>query len=293
MRLEHLTPAHVRRAVALYLERAFPPDAQVRPRTTTADLETAATLSELLERFERPPGERAGDFARYALRLGNERYPFMKFVLEEYLVDEEFFFTVDTHDDLEVRPDAPDYERWTELKRFNRRLKDRIEGAWRAAGLPTFEELRALCEGLRGVEREERKRRRLLVVDDEESVALGVAALLEGRGYDVETAYSGEQVLERLAHGPLPDLLLLDYELPRLDGREVLEALRADPRLAELPVLMVTAARIDLTRLRRVSGLLRKPYPRELLFKMVRELLERGRLAGNAPGPFPAAPAAG
>ncbi len=293
MRLELLTPAHVRRAVALYLERAYPPGAEARPRIGVADLEGESTLDGLFGRFEKLPGERAGHCERYALRLGNQRYPFMKFVVEEYLVDEEFFFTVDTHDDLDVRPDAPDYERWTELKRFNRRLKDEIEAAWREAGLPTFEELRALCEGLRGVEREERKRRRLLVVDDERSVALGVAALLEGRGYDVETAYSGEQVLERLAYDPLPDLLLLDYELPRLDGREVLEAVRANPRLADLPVLMVTAARIDLTRLRRVSGLLRKPYPRELLFKMVRELLERAPLAGNAPGHFPAAPAAG
>ena len=46
--------------------------------------------------------------------------------------------------------------------------------------------------------------------------------------------------------------------------------------LADLPVLMVTAASIDLTRLRRVSGLLRKPYPRTVLFKMLAELLQHG-----------------
>jgi CheY-like chemotaxis protein len=91
----------------------------------------------------------------------------------------------------------------------------------------------------------------------------------------VELAFSGEEVLARLQRDPLPDLLLLDYELPRLDGREVLDRLRSDPRLADLPVLMVTASSIDLTQLRRVSGLLRKPYPRAVLFKMLRELLER------------------
>jgi CheY-like chemotaxis protein len=128
---------------------------------------------------------------------------------------------------------------------------------------------------LRGVEREEPKRRRLLVVDDERSVARGLAALLEGRGYEVELAYSGEEVLERLARSPLPDLVLLDYELPMLDGGEVLDRLRADARLSDLPVLMLTAASIDLARLRRVSGLLRKPYPRLVLFKMIRELLDR------------------
>jgi CheY-like chemotaxis protein len=277
VRLEDMTPAHVRRAVELYLERAYP-DGQAQP--PPAVLQGAATVEDLLERFETPVREQARDFKRYTLRLGNAGYPFMKFVVEEYLVDEEFFFTVDTHDDLDVRPTAPDYERWQELKRANRRLKDEIEMAWREADLPTFEQLRELCEGLRGVEREERKRRRLLIVDDERSVAQGLAALLEGRGYDVELAFSGEEVLERLARDPLPDLLLLDYELPRLDGREVLDRLRADPRLADLPVLMVTAASIDLTRLRRVSGLLRKPYPRMVLFKMLRELLH-----SSAPSP--------
>jgi len=274
-----MTPGHVRRAIELYLERAYPPG--THPHTAPPDLSGAATIEGLLERFETPPREQAPDFKRYTLRLGNARYPFMNFVVQEYLVDEEFFFTVDTHDDLDVRPTAPDYERWQELKRANRQLKDEIESAWHEAGLPTFDELRQLCEGLRGVEREERKRRRILVVDDERSVARGLAALLEGRGYDVELAFSGEEVLEHFQRPPFPDLLLLDFELPRLDGGEVLDRLRADPRLADLPVLMVTASSIDLARLRRVSGLLRKPYPRTVLFKMLAELLERA-------GPRPA-----
>jgi CheY-like chemotaxis protein len=276
VRLEDMTPAHVRRAVQIYLDAAYPPGCGAAPRIPMAHLESASTLEELFAKFEQPRSDIAPDFKRYALRLGNARYPFMKFVVEEYLVDEEFFFTVDTHDDLEVRPGAPDYDRWVELKAFNRELKDRVESSWRLAGLPTFEELRVLCEGLRGVEREARKRRRLLVVDDERSVAQGLRALLEGRGYDVELAFSGEQVLERLARDPLPDLLLLDYELPKLDGVQVLAQLHADARLADLPVLMVTASAIELSELKRVRGLLRKPYPRELLFKLLGELLGSG-----------------
>jgi CheY-like chemotaxis protein len=273
VKLSDMTAAHVRRAVELYLQHAYPPGSALFG--APPDLDGAASVPEILERFEAPPREQDSGFKRYALRLGNVRYPFMKLVVQEYLVDGEFFFSVDTHDDLDVRPTAPDYERWQELKRENRRLKEAIEQSWRAAGLPTLEDLARLCEGLRGVEREEPKRRRLLVVDDETSVARGLAALLEGRGYEVELAFSGEEVLERLARTPLPDLVLLDYELPLLDGGEVLDRVRADARLADLPVLMVTASSIDLARLRRVSGLLRKPYPRLVLFKMIRELLER------------------
>jgi CheY-like chemotaxis protein len=274
MRLETMTPAHVRRAVDLYLRHAFAPRSSVQPRITSADLAGASTMEQLFKRFELAPRDQADGFLRYTLRLGNQRYPFMKFVVQEYLVDEEFFFSVDTHDNLEVKPTAPDYEAWQELKRYNRSLKDEIEAAWREAELPTFEDLRRLCEGLAPVEREAEKRARLLVVDDERGVAQGLGALLRARGYEVELFYSGEQVLERLACEPRPDLLLLDYELPELDGQAVLDRVRSDPRLADLPVLMATASSIELSRLRRVSGLLRKPYPRGVLFAMIRQWLE-------------------
>ena len=270
MRLEDMSPALVRRAVRIYVEQAWPEGAD-SARARAERLDGCATLAELFERLERTAT--ADGAACYTLRLGNPRYPFMKFAVQEYLVPGEFFFTVDTHDNLDVRPNAPDYAEWLDLKRHNRELKGRIEAAWRAAGLPTFEDLRLLCEGLAPVEREDQKRVRLLVVDDERDVAIGVSALLSARGYEVEMAHTGEQVLERLARDPLPDLVLLDYELPGLDGEAVLARMRAEERLASVPVLMATASAIDLGRLQRVSGYLQKPYAREVLFKMVRRLV--------------------
>lgn len=272
MRLENMTPAHVRRAVDVFIEHAWPPGSNGHPFLSSADLEGAASWQELFERFA-CVRDKDDDFRRYTLRIGNQRYPFMKFVVQEYLVDEEFFFSVDTHDDLDVRPDSPDFEQWQALKAFNRELKEQIEWAWRQEGLPTNEDLKRLCEGLAPVEREGTKRARLLIVDDERSVAQGLASLLRARGYDVELAYTGEEVLQRLAREPRPDLVLLDYGLPELDGEQVLDRLRDDPRLKEMPVLMATASSIELSRLKRVSGLLRKPYPREVLFKMIGELL--------------------
>ncbi|MBI5433316.1 MAG: response regulator [Planctomycetes bacterium] len=124
---------------------------------------------------------------------------------------------------------------------------------------------------------------RLLIVDDETHVCEGIAALLRARGYDVELCFTGEAVLERVASEPLPDLVLLDYELPGVDGEEVLTRLRSDPRTAHLPVLMATASQIDLARLRRVSGLLRKPYSREVLFTMIAQLLARVEAPPRAP----------
>jgi len=273
MRLEHLTPAHVRRAIAIYMRRAWPPGSAGRPSVQPEDLVGLDELDDLLERFERVSGG-PGKLKRYALRLGNNRYPFMKFVVQEHLVVGEFFFTIDTHDSLDIRPDCQDYEEWERLKAFNRELKHRIEEDWDEAGLPTHTDLRALVEELARVEREGTKRRRLLVVDDEQEVALGLSALLRARGYDVDLARDGSEALERLEVDPLPDLVLLDYEMPQLDGEEVLRRLRRERRTARLPVLLATASTIELSRLHQVSGFLRKPYPRHVLFEMIGRLLQ-------------------
>jgi CheY-like chemotaxis protein len=290
MRLSDMTPAHVRRAVDLYMRLAWPPTAPTRPRFDVAALTKATTLEELFAHFELAPRDPNGCL-RFALRLGNQRYPFMKFIVQEYLIAGEFFFSVDTHDNLDVRPNTPDYAAWQQLKQFNRELKEEIERAWLEAELPTQEDLRLLCEGLAPVEREEQKRARILLVDDEKSVAMGLGALLRARGYDVELFHTAEAVLARLAREPRPDLLLLDYELPGLDGEAVLESVHASSRLAGMPVLMATASSIELGRLQRVSGLLRKPYPRQVLVTMIRELLGRASGADAAPGaPEPTPP---
>lgn len=284
MRFDELTPAHVRRAVDLYLRLAWPPDQRApgrEPPIAVADLEDARTLEELFERFEQRSEEQQSGLRHYALRLGNVRYPFMKLVVHEYLVNEELFFSVDTHDNLEVRPTAPDYAAWVELKRWNRALKDEIERAWAAAGLPTHVDLRQLALELAHVEGESVRRGRLLLVDDEQDVAHCVQALLASQGYEVEMAHTGERVLERLERDPLPDLVVLDYEMPGVDGLEVLTRIRAAERTRDLPVLMATAAGIDLADLPRASGFLRKPYPRELLYRMIAELLERRKPAAR------------
>lgn len=271
-----MTPDHVRAAVALYLEHAWPASSGRKPPIDRADIEAPSTLREMRELFDHPPKASGVTHRRYTLRLGNYRYPFMKFVIQEYLVDGEFFFSVDTHDEMRVDPSMPDYDEWQELRVFNRKLKGDIERAWAAAELPTHDDLRALCEGLARLERSDvgaGTQGHLLIVDDEEAVAVGLAAMLRARGYAVETAFDGRQAFERMARDPLPDLVVLDFSMPELDGEEVMRRLRADPRTAGVPLLLATASDIDLATLQRASGLLRKPYPREMLVGMIDRLL--------------------
>jgi two-component system chemotaxis sensor kinase CheA len=83
-------------------------------------------------------------------------------------------------------------------------------------------------------------RRRILVVDDSLTTRMLEQSILESAGYEVTLATSGEQGLE-LARERRPDLLLVDVEMPGMDGFEVLRRLRADPQLATLPAILVTS----------------------------------------------------
>jgi CheY-like chemotaxis protein len=82
--------------------------------------------------------------------------------------------------------------------------------------------------------------KRVLIADDSPSNREFLRTVLEHAGWHVEEAADGEQALA-LAHTHPPDLILLDVQMPRLDGYATLRALRAVPALAHVPVFAVTA----------------------------------------------------
>ncbi|HET6203413.1 MAG TPA: hypothetical protein VFI25_11495, partial [Planctomycetota bacterium] len=104
MNLEDLTAAHFARALEIYLRLAYPGGPP--PRVRLPDLRSAPDARASLALFE--DETRRGGGRRYALRLGNVRYPFMKLVVHEHLLAGEFTFAVDTHDEMEVKPTYPD-----------------------------------------------------------------------------------------------------------------------------------------------------------------------------------------
>jgi CheY-like chemotaxis protein len=82
---------------------------------------------------------------------------------------------------------------------------------------------------------------RVLFVEDDAAVAQMYKLKLELDGYQVELAGDGEVAL-RMARASLPDIIFLDIRLPKLDGLEVLEALRADPRTKTVPVVILSSS---------------------------------------------------
>lgn len=126
---------------------------------------------------------------------------------------------------------------------------------------------------------------RILVVDDELDLLELVRFNLSQAGFEVETAATGREALERLEASP-PDLVILDLMLPDVSGNDICRQIRGDPALAELPIVMLTAKSEEVDRVvgfeLGADDYVAKPFsPRELTLR-VRAVLRR---RASAPGP--------
>ncbi|HZK67220.1 MAG TPA: response regulator [Chloroflexota bacterium] len=109
----------------------------------------------------------------------------------------------------------------------------------------------------------------ILVVDDEPGIVDIARANLEGLGYRVISAGNGLEALE-LIRQESPDLVILDILMPEVDGWDVLERVEADPEMAGIPIIMLTARASDEDVLRGLESgaveYMTKPfYPQELV----------------------------
>jgi CheY-like chemotaxis protein len=119
----------------------------------------------------------------------------------------------------------------------------------------------------------------VLVVDDAADIRLLQRAVLGRSGFSVVEASGGPDALAALAADPLPDAVVLDVQMPVMDGWETLAAIRSDPRLVEVPVILCTvkARPTDTERAWRAGcdGYLSKPFPIARLVEEVETALAR------------------
>jgi serine/threonine protein kinase len=115
---------------------------------------------------------------------------------------------------------------------------------------------------------------RVLAVDDEEDIRTTVRAIMSGRGYEVDTAFDGEDALEKLAKNSY-DLLITDIYMPRMDGIQFLSRIRHEG--SQIPVIMLTALDTDRYVLKSYrSGAdyyMTKPFPKQRLIAASRYLM--------------------
>ena len=116
----------------------------------------------------------------------------------------------------------------------------------------------------------------VMVVDDSLTMRKVTGRVLERHNFEVSAARDGIEALEQLEER-VPDLMLLDIEMPRMDGYELATAMRADPRYKDVPIIMITSRTGDKHRQRAleigVQRYLGKPYQEPELMRNVYDLL--------------------
>ena len=89
----------------------------------------------------------------------------------------------------------------------------------------------------------------ILVVDDDPDILEGILTILESQSYRLSTARDGKKCMEMVAQ-EIPDLLILDLLIPRMDGWGVIREMRSEPRYAGVPILVLTTVVEDASRRR-------------------------------------------
>jgi chemosensory pili system protein ChpA (sensor histidine kinase/response regulator) len=127
------------------------------------------------------------------------------------------------------------------------------------------------------------KRPLIMVVDDSITMRKATSRVLERQEMEVMTAKDGLDAVEKL-QDRIPNLVVLDIEMPRMDGYEFAVYMKNDIRTREIPIIMVTSRTGEKHRLRAVEigveRYLGKPYQEADLMQNIREALEQSRLAG-------------
>jgi two-component system, OmpR family, alkaline phosphatase synthesis response regulator PhoP len=126
----------------------------------------------------------------------------------------------------------------------------------------------------------------ILVADDEPAIVLSLQVLLQKAGYAVRIARNGEEAMNAVLEAK-PDLVLLDAMMPKRDGFDVCQSLRADSAYDDMPIIMLTAKSRDVERQKGIAlganDYVTKPFSTRDLVSLVKSYL--------AEKPAPAEPA--
>ncbi len=117
----------------------------------------------------------------------------------------------------------------------------------------------------------------VLVVDDEPNIVVSLEFLMKQAGYDVRVARNGDEALKAVAERP-PDLILLDVMMPKRNGFDVCQTLRADPRWKDVRIIMLTAKGRDVEREKGLAlgadDYITKPFSTREVMERVRRYLD-------------------
>ena len=123
----------------------------------------------------------------------------------------------------------------------------------------------------------------ILIVDDDADFRTGLRMALEMKGYQVEEAAHGEEALAKLAEKP-PLLVLLDLQMPVMNGREMLQRMRATPDHRDIPVVIISGFGFEWeAELMGAQGYIGKPFEAQELEATIANLLRPRLVTSRAP----------
>jgi CheY-like chemotaxis protein len=111
----------------------------------------------------------------------------------------------------------------------------------------------------------------VMVVDDDDDIRETLVGLIEDEGYQVSAYPTGRDALDALQAGMAPRVILLDLMMPVMDGAEFRQAQLADPALAGIPVVLITAAGLEPIQRSDYSEVLRKPLKIDRVLAVIAE----------------------
>jgi len=282
MNIRNITVAVFKQALHIYLKIAYPK-------------ELPEKASKLIEKFDEISSNRMlapflvdvfenethlgldKSCQRFVIRLGNAFYPHCKLVMEEFLEPGEFFFVVDTHDDIIIPETMKDYKTWLGIRNYNSYLRHLIEYSWHYSGLPTLKSMKEslFFSGGRTTQLFVSPEP-VLVVDDDADIANIVEKLLLHKGLYVEKAYDGKEAL-RLLQKLKPRFIILDYVMPGMTGLELAAKIRENPQFKNIPILLTSTMPQTLIPKGEVDYYLFKPYSKSELIMQIKRMLKKAR----------------
>jgi CheY-like chemotaxis protein len=122
----------------------------------------------------------------------------------------------------------------------------------------------------------------ILIVDDDPDIIEGILMILETQSYRLKTAHDGKQCMAMI-HEEIPDLLILDLLMPRMDGWGVIREMRSTPKYASIPILILSTVIEDASHRRYeletgmsmdIQGYVQKPAKPASLLQIVDNILK-------------------
>jgi CheY-like chemotaxis protein len=217
------------------------------------------------------------EIRKYTLRLGSEKYPFLKLVLQEAEVAGDFGFLVDRHTEyLALVSSSNTFEEEKRIKEYTKKLKDMIEKDFEDLGVPTYHSIiKQFIVRLKNMKSTISIRNngiKVLLVDDDEDILTLDKLSLEILGYSVSVAKNGEEALLKVDNEK-NDILLLDMLMPTISGFEVINRVTN-----KIPIIVLSSLTDDMSKRICLEGgakaILTKPVESYILDECIKRVLK-------------------